>query len=87
MGILYEVTGYDRNSGRLEAAYEVPENLSVDVKAIAGVHPPDDGLGSYPLTPEQTAEIAGLLRTVIPERNDTDYFLEPYEEQPKAAAR
>ena len=85
MALMYEITGYDRETGRLVVAYEIPENEVSAVKQMAGVRSTDDGLGSYPLDAKQLAEIARAIRAVIPELVDTDYFLEPYEQTPRLA--
>jgi hypothetical protein len=49
MALMYEVTGYDRQTGRLAVSYDVPEQKIALVKKIAGIGSSDDGLGSYPL--------------------------------------
>ena len=53
MPLMYEVTGYDRQTGRLAVSYDVPERKIALVKKIAGIGSSDDGLGSYPLGPAQ----------------------------------
>ena len=53
MALMYEVTGYDRQTGRLAVSYDVPERKITLVKKIAGIGSSDDGLGSYPLGPTQ----------------------------------
>jgi hypothetical protein len=78
MALLYEVTGYDRQTGRLAVSYDVPEQKIALVKKIAGVGSSDDGLGSYPLGATQIPEIAKALQTEI-EQGGCDYFLEPFE--------
>jgi hypothetical protein len=82
---IYEVTGYDRKAERLVTSYEVPERRVPSVKRIAGVKTSDDGLGSYPLTPAQVAEIAIVMERPI-EQDDNDFFLEPYEDSQHAAS-
>jgi len=57
MALMYEVTGYDRQTGRLAVSYDVPERKIALVKKIAGIGSSDDGLGSYPLGPTQIPEI------------------------------
>jgi len=84
MPLIYEVTGYDRKTGRLASSYEVPERRVPSVKSLAGIKPSDDGLGSYPLTPAQVAEIAMVIEIPI-DQNGKDFFLEPYEEPQHAA--
>ncbi len=84
MALLYEVTGYDRATGRLKVFYEVPAHRTASVKKIAGIAPSDDGLGSYPLTSDQVHEIARVLETSIA-HPDCDFFLEPFEESEHAA--
>jgi hypothetical protein len=81
MPLKYEVTGYDRRTGRLSVSYDVPVKSVAEVKRIAGIPPSDDGLGSYPLDATQVAKIARALRTGIG-REDCDFLLEPYEEEP-----
>jgi hypothetical protein len=76
---MYEVTGYDRKTGRLVTFYDVPERRVASVKNIAGVPPSDDGLGSYPLDREQIVAIARVLETTIEQADDLDYFLEAYD--------
>jgi hypothetical protein len=78
MSVRYEVTGYDRNTGRLVTFYDVPERKIDSCKSIAGVPPSDDGLGSYPLDRDQVAAIAKVSETPI-EQGDLDYFLEAYD--------
>jgi len=79
MAVMYEVTGYDRQSGRLAVSYDVPQRKIALVKKIAGIGSFDDGLGSYPLGPEQISRIAKALKTQI-DQGRRDFFLEPYEE-------
>jgi hypothetical protein len=78
MSPMYEVTGYDRKTGRLVRSYDVPVRRRASVKKIAGVPPSDDGLGSYPLDGDQVSGIARVLETPI-ENEDLDYFLEAYD--------
>src|ERR1700730_12908516 len=68
MALMYEVTGYDRQTGRLAVSYDVSL-----VKKIAGIGLSDDGLGSYPLGATQIPEIAKALKTEI-EQGGCDYF-------------
>jgi len=75
----YEVTGYDRKTGRLVTFYEVPAQRLSSVKNIAGVPPSDDGLGSYPLNGDQVAVIAKALETAI-DNESVEFFLEAYDE-------
>jgi hypothetical protein len=79
MALFYEITGYSRKTGHLEAYYDVPGRKKGSVKRIAGIGPSDDGLGSYPLNAGQVAEIARILETPI-ECPGCDFFLEPFEE-------
>ena len=51
MALMYEVTGYDRQTGRLAVSYDVPERNIALVKKIAGIGSSDDGLSSYSLGP------------------------------------
>ena len=80
MALMYEVTGYDRQTGRLAVSYDVPEQKISLVKKITGVGSSDDGLGSYPLGPTQIPEIAKALQTEI-EQDRCDFFLEPFEKR------
>ena len=75
----YEVTAYDRSTGRLVAFYDVPIQRLSSVKNIAGVPPSDDGLGSYPLNRDQVSAIAIALETAIDDES-VDFFLEAYDE-------
>jgi hypothetical protein len=79
MALMYEVTGYDRQTGRLAVSYDVPQRKIALVKQIAGIPSSDDGLGSYPLELDQIPKIAKALKTEI-EQGRCDFFLEPYEE-------
>jgi hypothetical protein len=79
MSPMYEVTGYDRKTGRLVAFYDVPARRAPAVKDIAGVPSSDDGLGAYPLGREQVSAVARVLETPIG-NPDLDYFLEAYDE-------
>lgn len=78
MSPMYEVTGYDRKTGRLVTFYDVPALRIASVKNIARVPLSDDGLGSYPLDRKQMAAIARVLEAPI-EEGDLDYFLETYD--------
>jgi hypothetical protein len=75
MALMYEVTGYDRQTGRLAVSYDVPEQKISLVKKITGIGSSDDGLGSYPLGPTQIPQIAKALKTEI-EQGRCDYFFE-----------
>ena len=78
MSPMYEVTGYDRKTGRLVAFYDVTARRLASVKKAAGVPSSDDGLGAYPLNREQLSVISRLLETPIDNEN-LDYFLEAYD--------
>ena len=78
MTLMYEVTGYDRQTGRLAVSYDVPGRKIAPVKKIAGIGSSDDRFGSYPLGPTQIPKIAKALKTEI-EQGGCDYFLEPFE--------
>ena len=82
MVLLYDVTGYDRQSGYLAVSYAVPKRKTALVKKIVGVPSSDDGLGSYPLGPDKIPEIAELLEAEI-EPGKYDFYLEPFEEPPE----
>ena len=79
MVLMYEVTGYDSQTGRLAVSYGVPKQKMALVKKIAGVASADDGLGSDPLGSDQTSKIAKALKTKI-EQGKFDFYLEPYDE-------
>jgi hypothetical protein len=79
MALMYEVNGYDHQTGRLAVSYNVPERKIALVKKIAEIPVSDDGLGSYPLNPDQIAEIARTLKAEIAHASP-NFFLEPYEE-------
>jgi hypothetical protein len=76
---MYEVTGYDRQTGPLVTFYDVPAPRILSVKNITGVPSSDDGLGSYPLDRDQVFAIARVLETPI-DKPELDYFLEAYDE-------
>ena len=78
MSVMYEVTAYDRNTGRLVTFYDVPKRRIASVKNIAGIPPSDDGLGSYLIDRGQIAALASVLDTPIAE-GDLDFFLEAYD--------
>ena len=78
MALMYEVTGYNRQTGRLAVSYDVPERKIAVFKKIAGIGASDDGLGSYPRGPEQIRKIAKALKTEL-EQGRCDFLLEPYE--------
>ncbi len=86
MVLMYEVTGYDRQTGRPAVSHDVPERKIALVKKIAGIASSDDGLGSYPLDSDQIARIAKALKTEI-EQGRCDFFLEPYEEPQPTGSR
>ena len=48
---MYEVTGYDRQTGRLAVSYDVPEQKISLVKKIAGIGSSDDGSAHTRLAP------------------------------------
>ena len=75
----YEVTGYDRSTGRLVAFYDVPTQRISSIKDIARVPASDDGLGSYLLNRDQVSAIAKVLMTAIDDES-VDFFLEAYDE-------
>jgi hypothetical protein len=80
MVLMYEVTGYDRQTGRLAVSYSVPEQKIRLVKKIAGIASSDDGLGSYPLGADQISTISKALGAEI-ERGKCDFYLEPYDQE------
>jgi hypothetical protein len=79
---MYEITGYDRQTGHLAVAHDVPSRKIAVVKKIAGIASSDDGLGSYPLDSNQITKIAKALKIEI-EQDGCDFFLEPYEALPQ----
>ncbi len=79
MSLMYEMVGYDRKTGKLAVAYDIPESRIATIKKIAGIKRTDDGLGSYPLSADQVGEIAAVVGTKI-EKGDNDFFLEPFDE-------
>ncbi len=85
MSLVYELTGYDRRTGRLVTFYDVPTWRISSVKNTAGIPSSDGGLGSYPLDRDQMSAIAGILETPI-DQEDLDYFLEAYDEGAKQSA-
>ena len=72
--LMYEITGYDRQTGHLAAAHDVPARKIAVVKKIAGIASSDDGLGSYPLDSDQMTKIAKALKIEI-EQDGCDFFL------------
>jgi hypothetical protein len=48
MALMDEVTGYDRQTGRLAVSCDVPERKIALVKKNAGIGSSDNGLGSVP---------------------------------------
>ena len=78
MSVMYEVTGYDRKTGRLAAFYDVPFRRLPSIRKVAGISALDDGLGAYPLDRDQVSAVARVLETRI-ENQDLDYFLEAYD--------
>ena len=80
MVLMYEVTGYDRQTGLLAVSYDVPKQKIGLVKKIAGIALSDDGLGSYPLGSDQVSKIAKALEVEI-EGEKCDIYLEPYDEE------
>ncbi|HVC51065.1 MAG TPA: hypothetical protein VND87_03495 [Stellaceae bacterium] len=78
MPVMYEVNGYDRETGTLKACYEVPWRQASSVGKVAGIAESDDGLGSYPLDEKQVAEIAVILECCIAQEG-LGFFLEPYD--------
>ena len=79
MALMYEVNGYDRQTGRLAVSYDVPERKIATIKKIVGIASSDDGLGSYPLGLDQITNIAKVLKTETKEGR-YDFFLEPYDD-------
>jgi hypothetical protein len=84
MALMYEVTGYDRKTGELVAAHDVPGHCLGSALRVAGVSAPDPDLGSYPLATGQVNEISALIGAPI-YRPDLDFFLEPYDALQQAA--
>jgi hypothetical protein len=50
------------------AFYDVPARRISSIKNVAGVPPPDDGLGSYSLNSDQVFAIAKVLETPIDDK-------------------
>lgn len=78
MSLMYEVTGYDRQTGALAASYDVPPPVLAAALKVAGAAIPDPDLGSYPLDAGQVGEIGQLIGKLI-YRAELNFFLEPYD--------
>ena len=71
MSATHQPTGYDRRTDVLTFAHEIPRAKDHFAREVAGVpHRDPDGLGSYPLRPEQARRIA----TAIGARINTDRY-------------
>jgi hypothetical protein len=82
---MYEVTGYDRETGELVASYDIPGHYLASALRTAGAAQiPDPDLGSYRLDAGQVHEIAHLIGKSVYEPQ-LDFFLEPYDAPQQAA--
>jgi hypothetical protein len=78
MALLYKLVGFDRETERLAAAYEIPSALVDGAKKIAGISGRPAIVGDWPLTPPQAAAIADMIDQRI-DLGHQDFTLEPYE--------
>jgi hypothetical protein len=78
MPVIYKLVGFDRETERLAAAYEIPPNLIASAKAIAGIADRPEIVRDWPLTGAQATAIADVIKQKIDLRRQ-DFALEPYE--------
>lgn len=74
----YCIVTYDKVTERIKGSMPIPRSALVDVKYIAGFCSQDDGLGEYPLSKEQTRQVAKILN-FNPEPDRFYYYVEPCE--------
>ncbi len=71
-----QVSGYDKQTERLEVCHPVPAELAEAARALAHVDPLDDGEGAYPLdvaaTVALSVQMGGCLNSEL-----FDWVLEP----------
>ena len=76
--VVYKLAAYDKTTEALAAAFDVPRAVVAGAKSIAGIMIDDDTqIGDWELTPEQSREIASLIRAPF-DADRFDCFLEPY---------
>jgi len=74
----YRIVAYHRTTERMAASFAVSPSVLAKIKNIAGFQPQDDGLGEYPLDPDQTRSVAKVLG-FQPEPDKFFYYVEPYD--------
>ncbi|HEY1931787.1 MAG TPA: hypothetical protein VGG99_07245 [Acetobacteraceae bacterium] len=75
---VYKVVGYDRQTEKLAVTFDVPWTQIAQAQSIAGIETRDDmQAGDWELTPQQSLEIAHLIRAPL-DLARYDFFLEPY---------
>ena len=76
MSLPLQVSGYDKQTERLEVCHPVPPELAEAARALAHVDPLDDGEGAYPLDVAATIALSvrmdGCLNAEL-----FDWVLEP----------
>jgi hypothetical protein len=74
MPIIHSLVGYDSQTDRMVARFDIPDHLMPDAKKIAKVPADDpDAAWSYPLTEAKTRRIARLIG-VRADPGEADFF-------------
>ncbi|HEY1504099.1 MAG TPA: hypothetical protein VGF92_07355 [Stellaceae bacterium] len=77
MTITHKLVGYDKQSERVAAEYDVPEQKFDLVRRIVGVsHTDREAIGNYPLAAPAAEEVAKEIGLRLDTKR-LDFFLEP----------
>jgi hypothetical protein len=75
--VVHRLVGYDRQTDRMKAQFDIPDQLLREAKKIGKVPDDDpDAAWSYPLTEASARRLASLIGVVGPE--DVEFYLEAF---------